>query len=59
MISFRQVADQRPDAGSGSGEPHETADGRHAVDQARHELWPEPAPHRPVAPLPRYRRLGD
>ncbi|MFC5179084.1 hypothetical protein [Nocardioides taihuensis] len=60
MISFRLVTDQRPDAGSGSGEPREPRTDGHTADRAGHELWPEPVgPQAAQPPLPRYHRLGD
>ena len=56
MISFRQVADQRPDAGSASDEVHEALADLHS----QHELWPEPVERLadPQPPMPRYRRIG-
>jgi hypothetical protein len=59
VITFRQVADQRPDTGTGtgSGSPHEVPTDL----PAQRELWPEPVERQPAvqAPLPRYRRIGD
>jgi hypothetical protein len=54
VISFRQVADQRPDAAA--GEVREALADLHA----QHELWPEPAERvaDPQPPMPRYRRIG-
>ena len=60
MISFRLVADQRPEAGSGSGEAPEARTDGHTADRSGHELWPAPVGQQEVRPpLPRYRRLGD
>jgi hypothetical protein len=60
VISFRLVTDQRPEAGSGSGETREARPDGHTADRAGHELWPEPvAPRVAQPPMPRYHRLGD
>ena len=56
MISFRQVADQRPGAGSAADEVREALADLHA----QHALWPEAAEQNADVqpPMPRYRRIG-